>query len=513
LGDPRAVEPLIPGLGDREENVRKAAAKALGQLGEGALAETVLAALKGNPQTVVDLGDPRAVEPLIAAIGDENERVRQGAARALGQLGDPHALEPLTAALDDESKWVRQAAVISLGRIGDRRAVEMLFVVLGRSGTHRVLGDRDEDVREAAAIALGQIGDRRAVEPLIAVFRDPLEETWGVGVGVGVSVRMAAAVALAQIGDRRFVEALIATLVKMGKDSYERLAAAYYSGQLSNRGVVELLIAALGNKKGMARSFVAKTLGQIGDRRSVQPLIAALGDGDSFVREAAARALGQLGEGALAEAVLAALKCEAQAVVELGDPRAVNPLITALGDRDEDVRWAATTALVQIGPSTVQALTAALGDENEWVRQAAAKALGQIGSPAVKKKEAVAFVCQRCSVPVITAAERLRRLGRLAKEYGLTLDEQGRLIQEGGLRAFDWKDSLFGAMEYMARREAVDTEIQRKLDESSKYCGFRCKSCGEIYCLTCLKNYAPTHSGTGGKACFKCGGSLESLEE
>lgn len=38
--------------------------------------------------------------------------------------------------------------------------------------------------------------------------------------------------------------------------------------------------------------------------------------------------------------------------------------------------------------------------------------------------------------------------------------------------------------------------------------GFVCKSCGEMYCQTCLFNDAPMHP-TGGKACFDCGGRFE----
>ena len=41
------------------------------------------------------LGDPRAVEPLIDTLWDDDARVRLKAAWALGMLGDPRALVPL----------------------------------------------------------------------------------------------------------------------------------------------------------------------------------------------------------------------------------------------------------------------------------------------------------------------------------------------------------------------------------------------------------------------------------
>jgi hypothetical protein len=66
--------------------------------------------------------------------------------------------------------------------------------------------------------------------------------------------------------------------------------------------------------------------------------------------------------------------------VALGSP-AVKPLIAALKDENSDVRKAAADALVKIGAPAVEPLIAALKDENSDVRQAAAKALGKIGDP------------------------------------------------------------------------------------------------------------------------------------
>ncbi len=53
------------------------------------------------------IGDKRAVEPLITALDDEDELVREGAAKALGMLGDKRAVEPLITALGDEDVSVR----------------------------------------------------------------------------------------------------------------------------------------------------------------------------------------------------------------------------------------------------------------------------------------------------------------------------------------------------------------------------------------------------------------------
>jgi HEAT repeat protein len=94
---------------------------------------------------------------------------------------------------------------------------------------------------------------------------------------------------------------------------------------------------------------------------AVPALIEALGDGDEEVRWAACRALGNI-----------------------RDASAVPALIEALGDEDWAVRREACWALGEIGEaSAVPALIEALEDGEQAVRRAARDALVQIGEPAV----------------------------------------------------------------------------------------------------------------------------------
>jgi hypothetical protein len=63
---------------------------------------------------------------------DPVPEVRTEAARALGVTGESNeSVEPLVAALDDSSAGVRRAATLALGRIPDPRAVEALVAALG----------------------------------------------------------------------------------------------------------------------------------------------------------------------------------------------------------------------------------------------------------------------------------------------------------------------------------------------------------------------------------------------
>ncbi len=53
------------------------------------------------------LGDQRAVEPLISALGDESGAVRFHAVESLGLLGNPQAIPALTPLLDDTDHNIR----------------------------------------------------------------------------------------------------------------------------------------------------------------------------------------------------------------------------------------------------------------------------------------------------------------------------------------------------------------------------------------------------------------------
>ena len=94
---------------------------------------------------------------LSAALRDNDGRVRQMAAWALGQLEAPEAVTPLSAALRDEEQQVRIRAAWALGQIENADAVPALAAALK---------DGSAKVRETSAWALGQIEQGTAIDPL-----------------------------------------------------------------------------------------------------------------------------------------------------------------------------------------------------------------------------------------------------------------------------------------------------------------------------------------------------------
>lgn len=139
IPDARAAAELVEALGDKEQEVRKAAEEALVKLG------TAIA------------GD------VIRALRHKSPEVRRAAARILGRIGAPAAVEPLLAALRDSDEWVRAHAAEVLRKLGDQRVIPAFLAALD---------DGNERVREHAAAVLGELGDpQQIVVPLLRAAR------------------------------------------------------------------------------------------------------------------------------------------------------------------------------------------------------------------------------------------------------------------------------------------------------------------------------------------------------
>ncbi|KKD36756.2 sister chromatid cohesion protein PDS5 [Limnoraphis robusta] len=207
-----AARDLVTVLTDENEDVREAAARALGNLGDTS---------------------PVVIAGLVACLQDENEPVCKAAARALGNLGDtsPVVIEGLLARLQDKYKYVRKAAVEALGKLGDTSPVVI-------AGLVACLQDEHWNVRKAAARMLGELGDSSPpiIQGLLARLQDK-----------NARVREAAARALGKLGDTSpaVIQGLEALLQHKNKDM--RQAAVEALGKLGDTSdpVIEALLALL----------------------------------------------------------------------------------------------------------------------------------------------------------------------------------------------------------------------------------------------------------------------------
>ena len=464
-GNAKAVSPLIAALNDAEPLVSSEALKALrnllGTIVDVQATEALVAALKVSDfwvqssatDLLVKIGVD-AVEPLIAALIDDNPDFRNHAAQALGKIRDTRAVEPLIALLEDKN--MGYFVEMALGDIGDKRAVEPLIAKLKRQnygdphtfdelakiGGPRVieflvrecaanaltkvddkqavveslitaLKDNSESVRAHAAEALGLIGDEKAVESLISVLMDER-----------YVVRRYAALALGAMGDRRIGKAFIA-LLKTGKYVAEQCVERTLK-EIEDNQNVESLIAALNIEASNTllksddpniRESTAEVLSEIREPRAAELLVTVLNDSVYKVQRTAADSLAKIGNAAV-EPLIAALKDEGykvrcyvvEALGEIRDKRAVQPLITALKDESSAVRREAAEALGRIGDEqAVEPLIAALKDEEYAVRKLAVVALGAIGDTRACEPLNSGFEHRRLSIEEV--AEALSAIG------------------------------------------------------------------------------------------------------
>ena len=84
--------------------------------------------MAGTDELEMQTDADEQIESLIGALGDDDWEVRRDAAESLGEIGDLRAIEPLIDALrNDRHRYVRSSTIRALGRIGDPKAVEPLI--------------------------------------------------------------------------------------------------------------------------------------------------------------------------------------------------------------------------------------------------------------------------------------------------------------------------------------------------------------------------------------------------
>ena len=380
IGDASATPHLITTLHrDNDCWVRQAATKALGQIGDTSAVSCLITTLqqdidKGIRQAATEalgqIGDPTTVSHLITALQqDDDIGVRKAAAGALGQIGDASAIPHLSIALEQkryEEIGLREAAINALGQIGSPNAIPILIAALQE--------DSDIGVRRSAAKVLGQIGDASAVPHLNIALQDR-----------DYDLRKVAEKSLEQIDNIPTIPDLLMGLQASNKDL--RVSSANLLGQIGDATAAPHLLTALQDEVEDVRVAAIKALGQVGDVTAVPHLLTALQDEFENVRVATVKALGQIGdESAIPHLISLPNKPKrvrlvvVEAMGQIGHASAVPYLITALQSGWEDVNQAAASALGQIGDtSAVSPLISALHrDSAVWTRRAAAAALGNI---------------------------------------------------------------------------------------------------------------------------------------
>ncbi len=169
LREKSAVQPIARVLTDRSLKRRYIAAWALGEIGSEEGIPFLLQAL-GDPELPVRQYATRslikinlaAVEPLIGLLVTADPLAAAGAIRALGDIGDKRALDPLLAQVDGPN---RADVFLALGKLRAPRAESALLAGLA---------DPDWEVRMNAAMALGTVGTASSASGLEKTLDDPV---------------------------------------------------------------------------------------------------------------------------------------------------------------------------------------------------------------------------------------------------------------------------------------------------------------------------------------------------
>jgi HEAT repeat protein len=245
VGSERSAGALLEKLKDEDDGVRAAAAEALGTIwDERAIGPLVAALVDASSSVRIDAwyalekghpnwrksGAAKAAMPLLAeALGHRDWNVRGYAAKVLGEVGDTRAVPPLVKALQDENDFVRGRAEATLQEITreNQKAAEAAAPLVMELIKHS-----DSAVRQRAVRLLGQLPKKAAAQSLVAALRDK-----------DAKVRLEAAAALADIRDRGTVEALVEAL--HDDDAGVRRVAAKALRRIGDTRAVQPLLAVL----------------------------------------------------------------------------------------------------------------------------------------------------------------------------------------------------------------------------------------------------------------------------
>ena len=418
-----ATRPLIRLLDDPDYEVRAAAIRALGVIGDETAIDPLTDRIAGpqGAEALTSLGNTgnlSVMPTLVKAMREGGDDERAAAAEALGKLLDgrtSHSTATLIKTLADEHAEVRSKAIQSLRLIGDPRFAEAVAALatdevakvrlavaqslssfddaVAAPVLRRLAEDVDPDVRDAAINGLGNLEDHDSVELLIRLAdKDPVEE-----------VREAAIHGLGNIGTHGATEALIRMIAeKQAKAAASPPPASpplfaesddslsYAIRDIDNPQAIDALAKVLDNKSAVVRAAAMQALGKMDDPRALAPLLNVLAKDDREDIHSAIRALGELGDRRAVDPLIKQLirpaytSDVADALGEIGDERAVQPLIKQLRIAPATNAHTIVAAIGSIGdPAAIDDLSNIAGQGNNKLSRTAIDALGRIGDPRV----------------------------------------------------------------------------------------------------------------------------------
>ncbi|HUT47072.1 MAG TPA: HEAT repeat domain-containing protein, partial [Sedimentisphaerales bacterium] len=291
------------------------------------------AALKGLADTLNDQALPFVIE----ALGGQNGKLRTMAAQLARQMSGNQVTESLAGSLPKLPPKSQQLLLTALGFRGDKAAL---------SAVQNACGSTYPEVRTAALETLGRLGDAGSVSLLVdrAISGSSTEQ-------------LAARASLKMLRGKEINNAMTDRLKK--SDSKAQVVIIDALTERNAAEATSALLATANSDDRQVRLACFKALSELADKNEISLLVDLLVKTDSKDNEQAGKAL-----------VLAAHRCSAeqqasgnivaklgdiqstdkrsallQTLGDLGDNSALPVLRRSLSDADQDIRYAAITAL------------------------------------------------------------------------------------------------------------------------------------------------------------------------
>lgn len=299
------------------------------------------------------------VELVLTHLEDESSQVRRAAALAVGRIGDHRAARSLSRLLVDPDDTTRHRAIFAMGLLAHGKCWPFLRAVL-RSA--------DAGDRATAAWSAGLICQLADADALSDAQRDEIVSRLAPLLDDGdAEVRRKAAIALGFSKRPQAIEPLAAHL-DQHTPAPLRWRLIYAIGRIGGERAVGVLRRAAADPRPTrwSREFAAMYLARNGSAAAAAPLRALLADRNPLVAANAARGLGKHPgaetEGALGAALRdhAAWQVRWEAAKALGRLRAESEVArlerAQAADVSPSVRSAAAAALVSIEPDRIEGM-------------------------------------------------------------------------------------------------------------------------------------------------------------
>lgn len=429
LNATEAKDILLNATKDSDEKIRKLALEALSRLHSSGMIKNE----QISPKKQGGIIKGSELDSYIKSLRDPSADVRAAAVEALGKIGDHRAIEPLIEALQDSNNIVKDKALGALGNyyrnesvlgsliplFGSRDLAVKTFesitektykervYIYNRDGIRYVVKNRSEVPKGTNIIE--HLVHPAAVDNLINALDNP-----------NPTVKLSVLQILWRFEDTRIEEHLIKLLDDPSPLVRQRAISLIYNA--GGDKVIPIIIEALKDNDKSVRAGAARALGQIQDKRALDPLIGRLNDDDDNVKAAALSSLINFDDSRVLDLSIALLKDKSVSVRRTAvlyikkkpDIRALDSLISLLNDSDWMVATYAAEVLGLIGDKrAVDPLIDTINNKfsknrmfggDIELREKAAEALGKIGDE--RAIESLQYVQKDSPVRVKNAAQK-----------------------------------------------------------------------------------------------------------